>query len=151
MYLRVPVFWLKHATCSDAYRFISQWHIPTWYNFTHWHNIFDCIILWDEWGSALLAPTILNLGVRLRWVVSFTLRPVYLQRSFRYPVGRRLGGPQSQFGRDGEEKIPCLRWESNLCISAHSQSLHLIELSRLTVCYDTSNLFWPGKKFEFWK
>jgi hypothetical protein len=33
-------------------------------------------------------------------VVSFTLRPLYLQ----YPLDRRLGGPKSRFERDGEEK-----------------------------------------------
>jgi hypothetical protein len=31
----------------------------------------------------------------------------------QYAMGRRLGGPQNQFGCDGEEKIPCLCQESN--------------------------------------
>jgi hypothetical protein len=34
-------------------------------------------------------------GSRLRWVVSFTLRPVYhRRRSLRCPLSMRLGGPQ---------------------------------------------------------
>jgi hypothetical protein len=38
-------------------------------------------------------------------MVSLTLRPLYLQeKSPWYPLGRRLGGPQSRSGRGGEEK-----------------------------------------------
>jgi hypothetical protein len=38
-------------------------------------------------------------------VVSFTPRPLYPQgKSPWYPLDRRLGGPQSRSGRDGEEK-----------------------------------------------
>jgi hypothetical protein len=38
-------------------------------------------------------------------VVSFTPQPLYLQgKSTRYPLDRRLGGPQSHSGRGGEEK-----------------------------------------------
>jgi len=45
-------------------------------------------------------PRILNLGTRWRWVVSFTPRPLCLQRkSHRYPLGMRPGGPQSRSGR----------------------------------------------------
>jgi hypothetical protein len=50
-------------------------------------------------------PRILNLCSRWRKVVSFTPRPLYSQwKSYRYPLGRRLGGPQNRFERDGEEK-----------------------------------------------
>jgi hypothetical protein len=39
-------------------------------------------------------------------VVSFTPRPLYPQgKSSWYPLGRRLGGPQSRSGRGGEEVI----------------------------------------------
>jgi hypothetical protein len=38
----------------------------------------------------LLAPRILDLGTRWRWVVSFTLRPIYPQRKRPwYPLDRR--------------------------------------------------------------
>jgi len=53
------------------------------------------------WGMEV-APCILNFSTRWRWVVSFTTRPLYPQ----YPLDRRLGGPQSQSGRGGEEKNP---------------------------------------------
>jgi hypothetical protein len=40
------------------------------------------------------------------WVVSFTPRPLYLRREGpRYPLDRRLGGPQRWSGRRREEKI----------------------------------------------
>jgi hypothetical protein len=40
-----------------------------------------------------------------RWVVSFTLRPLYPQgKSPWYPLDRKLGGYQSRSGHGGEEK-----------------------------------------------
>jgi hypothetical protein len=57
------------------------------------------------WGSGPTAPLILDLGTGWRWVVSFMLRPLYPQRkSPCYPLDRSLYGPQSRFGRGGEEK-----------------------------------------------
>jgi hypothetical protein len=39
-------------------------------------------------------------------VANFTYRPLYPGgKSPRYPLERRLGGPQNQSGRRGEEKI----------------------------------------------
>jgi hypothetical protein len=56
-------------------------------------------------GSGGIAPWILDLGTRWRWVVSFTPRPRYPQgNSPWYPFYRRLCGPQSRSGRGGEEK-----------------------------------------------
>jgi hypothetical protein len=56
-------------------------------------------------GSRSIAPRILHLGTRWRWVVSFTARPLYSQRkSPCYQLDRRLGGPQSRSVRSGEEK-----------------------------------------------
>jgi hypothetical protein len=57
------------------------------------------------WASGGIAPRFLDLGTRWRWVVSFTLRPLYRQgKSLWYPLGRRLSGTQSRSGRGGEEK-----------------------------------------------
>jgi hypothetical protein len=57
------------------------------------------------WGSEDIAPNILDLSTRGRLVVSFTPWPLYPQgKSPWYPSYRRLGGPQSQSGHDGEEK-----------------------------------------------
>jgi hypothetical protein len=57
---------------------------------------------WGSWGTA---PSILDLGIRWRLIVSFTLQPLYPQgKSPWYPLGRRLGGPQSRSGGGGEEK-----------------------------------------------
>jgi hypothetical protein len=56
-------------------------------------------------GSGGIAPRVLEIGTRLRSVVSFTDRPLHTQgKSPWYPLDRRLGGPQSRSGRDGEEK-----------------------------------------------
>jgi hypothetical protein len=53
------------------------------------------------WRSGFIAPRILDLGTRCRWVVSFTTRPLYPQgKNPWYP----LVGPQSRSGRGGEER-----------------------------------------------
>jgi hypothetical protein len=55
-------------------------------------------------GSGGIAPRILYLGTRWRWVVNFTPRPLCLQRNSPWHLlDRRLGGPQSRSGRGGEE------------------------------------------------
>jgi hypothetical protein len=57
------------------------------------------------WGRERIAPRILDLGTRWRWVVSFTSQSLYPQRkSPRYRLYRRLGEPQSWSGHGGEEK-----------------------------------------------
>jgi hypothetical protein len=49
------------------------------------------------------APRILGLGIRWRWVVSFTPRPLQpLGKSPWYPLDRRMGRPQSRSGRSGD-------------------------------------------------
>jgi hypothetical protein len=60
----------------------------------------------DVWGSGCVDPLFLDLGTIWRWVVSFTVLPLYPGgKSPRYPLDRRLGGPHSRSGRFGEEKI----------------------------------------------
>jgi hypothetical protein len=59
----------------------------------------------EYWESGGIAPCI-DLGTRWRWVVNFMPRQLYPQgKSPWYPLDIRLGGPQSMFGRGGEEKI----------------------------------------------
>jgi hypothetical protein len=56
--------------------------------------------------SGCIDPHFLDLGTSWRWVVNFTRRPLYPRgKSPRYPLDRRLGGPQSRSGRFGEENI----------------------------------------------
>jgi hypothetical protein len=56
----------------------------------------------EEWRYS---STILDLGIRWRWVVSFTLEPLYPRgKSARYPLDMRLSGPQGRSGRCGEGK-----------------------------------------------
>jgi hypothetical protein len=76
-----------------------------------------------------IAPRILDLGTRRRWVVSFTPRPLYPQgKSPWYPSDRRLGGPQSRSGRGGEEKNseppPGLEPSSLCCETQRHSQLH---------------------------
>jgi hypothetical protein len=85
------------------------------------------------WGRGGTAQHILNLGTRWRWVVSFTPRAFHPRRKNpRYPLNRRLGGPQSRSESGGEEKkslCPCR--ESYPGRPARSLVTNLTELSRL--------------------
>jgi hypothetical protein len=59
-------------------------------------------------GSGDIAPCILNLNTRWRWVVKFTPRSLYpLGKRPSYSFNRRLSGLQSWFRHDSEEKNPC--------------------------------------------
>jgi hypothetical protein len=59
----------------------------------------------DVLESRGIAPRILDLGTRWRFVVSLTPRPLYSQgKSPRYPLDRRPGGPHNRTERGGEEK-----------------------------------------------
>jgi hypothetical protein len=56
-------------------------------------------------GRGDIAPRIPDLGIRWRWVISFTPRPLYPQGKNPWcPLDRRLGGPLRRYGRGGEEK-----------------------------------------------
>jgi hypothetical protein len=58
-----------------------------------------------------------DLGIGWRWVVSITPRPLYPRgKSPRYPLGRRLDGPQSRSGRHGEVNS----WPYRVSISSPS-------------------------------
>jgi hypothetical protein len=57
------------------------------------------------WEVEAYLHAVFDLGIRWRWVVSFTSRPLYSQgKSLWYPLDRRLSGLQSRSGRGGEEK-----------------------------------------------
>jgi hypothetical protein len=56
-------------------------------------------------GNGVIAPRIIDLGIRWRRMVSFTRRPRYPQEKSPWNLlDRRLGGPRSQSGHGGEEE-----------------------------------------------
>jgi hypothetical protein len=63
------------------------------------------------WEGGDIAPLIINLYVRWKWVISFTLRPLY-------PWGkscgdrRRLAGSQGRSERFGENRVKISRLSS---------------------------------------
>jgi hypothetical protein len=60
---------------------------------------------WRRMGEWRYSSSILHLGISWRWVDIFTHRQLYLRgKSPRYPLDRRLGGPQSRYGRCGVQK-----------------------------------------------
>jgi len=61
--------------------------------------------------SGGIAPRILNVVIRGKWVVNFTPWPPYFQgKSNRCPLDRRLRRSQGRSGSRGEEKIPVPAW-----------------------------------------
>jgi hypothetical protein len=64
------------------------------------------------WGSGCIDPYFPDLSSNWRSVVSFTPRLLYPRgNSPRYPLDRKLDGPQSRSGRRGENSWP--NWDSN--------------------------------------
>jgi hypothetical protein len=58
------------------------------------------------WGSGVIAPRILDLGARWRWVANFTPRPLYPTESPWYLFDRRMDAVR-------KIKIPSLCRDSN--------------------------------------
>jgi hypothetical protein len=52
-------------------------------------------------------PLIFNLGIKLRWVVNCTTRPLCHRGGSLFPISRKADGPHSRSGRTGEENICC--------------------------------------------
>jgi hypothetical protein len=70
--------------------------------------------LWKHEGEWSCSFSILYLGTRWRWLVSFTPRPLYTWGNLlRYPLNMRLCGPQSRSGHRGGAKKFCLYRDSN--------------------------------------
>jgi hypothetical protein len=63
-------------------------------------------LLESVWVSGGIAPRILNLCTRWRWVVSFMTQPLYPRgKNPRYPLDRRLGGPENRLDTVVKRKI----------------------------------------------
>jgi hypothetical protein len=66
------------------------------------------------WGMKVQLHSFFDLGIRWRWVVSFTPRPLRPQgKSPWCPLDTKLGGTLSRSGRGGKEKNSQPRRESN--------------------------------------
>jgi hypothetical protein len=115
------------------------------------------------WGNWCIAPLILNLDTRWRWVVTFTTRSLYPRgKNPQYPLDR-LGGPQRRSGRGDIEKnsLHCPCCESNPGRPARSSVIVLTELSRISSALyshrlraSPSNLLWfdhPSSTTAVWK
>jgi hypothetical protein len=115
--------WKKHISCN-------QITSSTWRN-KLWHM--------GDWRYSF---TILDLGTRQRWVVSFMPRSLNpWGKRAQYPLERRFCGPQSWSGRYGEEKsYPCQ--ELNPGSPTHIQSLYWLS-------YPSSILLLRINKFWF--
>jgi len=87
--------------------------------------------IWTFRKSIFTAPLIRNLRTKWRWVVNYTLRPVYpLVKSNRYPWNRRPGGSQSRYGRWRRDKSLTLTgiWTQDPPTRSlkHTNSLHIV-------------------------
>jgi hypothetical protein len=89
--------------------------------------------------------TIPDLGTRWRWVVSFMPRPLYtLGNRPPVPLDRRLGGPQSRYGRCGQKKSPAPtgnRTSSVQLVTKPTEPSRLFRLTCLVWRCEASNLY----------
>jgi hypothetical protein len=83
-------------------------------------------------GEWRYSSTILDLGTRWRWVVSFTPRPLYP----RLPLDGNLGGPLNRCGSYGEERnlAPAGNWTPAVQTVARRYTDWVISAPHLCTC-----------------
>jgi hypothetical protein len=93
------------------------------------------------WECGCIAPRILDLGTRWRWVVSFIPQPLYIRWvSPWYPLDRRLGRPKSRSGHGGERKIPRCRLDgTQMTFPVGCFCIHFDEQN----CLQSARQQWP--------
>jgi hypothetical protein len=74
------------------------------------------------WWRRGVAPVILKLDSRSRWVVCIALEPLSLGQSTPVPLNKRLGGSHLRFRHFGEGNLFCLCRNSNLWPSRQEAS-----------------------------
>lgn len=91
---------------SQIETYISPFHWVPILNNIHNNVINFCLCRpQSHMRSGGIYPLILNFGFIWRWVVSFTLRPFYVQEiSFRYSLNSMFGLSQSPCGLHGDNK-----------------------------------------------
>jgi len=103
---------IKHRVDFTHFHVRVSWPFCWWYNWAPRHE--------GVLGSGSIAPWIFNFGTSWRWVISFTLRPLYVRdESPRYPLDRRLCGLQRRSGRGNEEKLPFPVPPGNRTLAVH--------------------------------
>jgi hypothetical protein len=103
-----------------------------------------------HWVNGDVASCIINLGTGWRLVVSFTPRPFYPRgKSPRYPLDRRLGGPQNRSGRGGEKKkIPATAGIRTAVVQPVAYSLYCLSYPgssrNIVFLYSYLSFYFPG-------
>jgi hypothetical protein len=80
-------------------------------------------------GSGGIAPRILNLDTRWRWVVSIVPWPLHPRRETLYPLDRRLGGPRAGFDAMAKTKTPALLGNRSPVVQSVASTLHWLGYS----------------------
>jgi len=99
--------WATPKVCQQLWwlhQVLVLWVMPHHDVVGYWRTREPCHLhLWGgpchamkKYGGGGIAPRILDLSTRRRWVVSFTPRPLYPQQKIpQYPFDRRMGWHQS--------------------------------------------------------
>jgi hypothetical protein len=95
------------------------------------------------WGNGGIALRILDLGIRWRWVISFTPRPLYPQgKSPWYPLRRNWVGPRTGLNAVVRRIISSPYRDSNPPIIRPVAHLYTTELSQLLpICLRSTLIF----------
>jgi hypothetical protein len=90
---------------------------------------------WSHMGEWMYSSTILDLGIRWRWMVSYTHSTSRPGRVLLYSLDKRLGGPQSQYGCYGIEKKSCSCQDLNFDHLTHSSVIKFFQdVLRTFIC-----------------
>jgi hypothetical protein len=96
----------------------------------------------DVWGSEGIAPRILNLGIRWRWMVSSTLRPLYHRKNPQYPLVEAGWDPEPAWTRWRREKFPAPCRELNPDHPAHSLGIIKVKLFLCLTKHHAMKTYW---------
>jgi hypothetical protein len=103
---------------------------------------------YDEWRNGGITPRIPNLDIRSRCSRPDLFTPG--ERAPRYPLDRRLGGPQNRSGRRGEEKILDPTGTRTPTPRPYSQSLYRLSYVGKKEMYNVSrsaSIGWDNQSF----
>jgi len=131
----------KQTHGEPFFKWDMKTFLPSFYIFKEYSKVLLTHAMNPHKGSRCIAPLILNLGTRCRWLVNVTPQSLYRRKEHWYPLNRRLGGPQSWSVHIGEKKYLLPLWDLEL----HLGLFKYVLSSALVTLTEHWNKFWVSK------